>query len=80
MTEDEIDYNRQSRQANLAYYPNSHWGLCVTRNCPNEPSVIASYLYVTGRQGRVTRADKHLCDTCAEKFLKNAEKAKERAA
>ena len=44
--------------------------LCVMRRCPNVASFAIAYLYVTGRAGRVTHAEKKVCDKHAAGFRK----------
>ncbi len=45
-------------------------GWKCSSKCPNKPEYFISYKYVTGRQGRVTWADKRVCAVHAEKFAR----------
>lgn len=43
---------------------------CSRKACPNPPLWIASYDYVTGRQGRTSSAERRLCEKHATDFAK----------
>ena len=43
---------------------------CGTLRCTASPTLVCSYRYVTGRAGRVTRADREYCQQHAEAFAK----------
>lgn len=63
LTQDERDYlERQHRRYGDRYYT------CASRGCVEEAVYATGYMYVTGRRGRVTAAERNACAEHGRRF------------
>lgn len=64
--------NSWGHTVNFASKKDAPWldegSLCVVRGCPHTIAFRTTYRYVTGRAGRVSRADRYICEEHARKF------------
>ena len=48
--------------------PYARYSACSVGTCVKRPEWACSYLYITGKLGRISRNDKYYCEEHAEKF------------
>ena len=61
--------NKPERQVSEEHLIHAERKCRISAKCQNESEYLLTYLYVTGRAGRVTYAEKPICKEHAKKYL-----------